>query len=377
MTRRRKDSRIKLGALTAVAVGLAVTLTACSDNAPLPTGPRAPATAKSQVTTGSGAQSDPLSKLANIPGACVVATRTSDGRYVRHSVSLSLPKNIASSNAAIARFGYRGWANGVVLPVALALCNVPDVPAAHSYFDKQFGAKPMNSAQLKSFARSAGVSGAEGWTAATGPHVEGTEPPAYLIDGLASESPALTRSSTGDVGVMLMPVPCDPNTDPSCSGGGDGDVPEDPPDPNLPPPSDPTLDTKNPFGPYYPLPYIPPITCIGKTDSVHISSVAAFYGKQVVQVKAHTTCPVILPISVDTQIGRNFCLFRFCAWAPIGASDPQRKTSTNVDSKSYGKCTWETGWYLGKSYHSVTFSSGVTQGGETGSSWTYLYCYLF
>jgi hypothetical protein len=374
MTRRRKDSRIKLGASTAVAVVLAVTLTACSDNAPLPTGPRAPATAKSQVTTGSVAQSDPLSKLANIPGACVVATRTSDGRYVSHSVSLSLPKNIASADAAIVRFGYRGWANGVVLPVAFALCKAPDVPAARSYFDKQFGGKPMTSAQLQSFARSVGVSGAEAWTAATGPHVEGTEPPAYLIDGLASKSPAITRSSTGDVGVMLIPV-CDPNTDPSCGGGGD--VPEDPPDPNLPPPSDPTMDTKNPFGPYYPLPYFPVIECEGKTDFVHLSTVAGFYGKQVVQVKAHTKCPVILPIFVDTQIGRNFCLLRFCTWAPIGPADPERKTSTNVDAASNGKCAWETGWYLGKSYHTVTFSNGVTKGGATASGWAYLTCYLF
>jgi len=168
MSGRRKDYGIRIRALPVVAVALAVTLAACNDNAPQLTGPTpSSAGAASQLAPSTVQSSDPLSsRLSSTPGPCIVAVRSPYGKYQSRTVAVGLSKQIAASSAATIEFVYRGWSADVPQPTLLALCNIPDSRSARTYFEKQFGGKTMNPAQLRSFAQFAGVSGVEYWVVA-------------------------------------------------------------------------------------------------------------------------------------------------------------------------------------------------------------------
>lgn len=375
MTGRRKDSGIKFRALPVVAVVLTVTLVACKDDAPLPTGPTPSAPAASQLATGSVQSSDPISsRLSSAPGACLVAVRTLDGKYTSRTVAVTLPKQIAASSAATIQFAYRGWAAGVPQPTLLALCNIPDSRSARTYFEKQFGGKPMNPAQLRSFAQFAGVSGAEYWAVAGGPQVIQGAATTYVADGLASESPATKSAPAGGVSAMLEPV-CDPTAiipDPGC----DGYTPEDEYVPDQPPPPTEVASdwwiTPNPFPP----PSYPAITCNIKTDNPHLSTNRLFLGRGYLNEKAWTgNCNVPALISARTVLGRQFCYFgnRLCMWAAIAPEGYNSWTGVYVEAKSNVLCTWAVGWYKGVSTHTLT-SYGYTQTKQTASAWTGIKC---
>ena len=73
---------------------------------------------------------DPLSRiLPSTPGACIVAIRTADGRYLSRPATVAVSKATASKDSRTARFAYRGWAAGADSPVLLAVCTIPDDPA--------------------------------------------------------------------------------------------------------------------------------------------------------------------------------------------------------------------------------------------------------
>jgi hypothetical protein len=360
MTRRRKDSRIKFRALTVVTVVLAVTLTACNDNVPLPTAPATAGPAAPQLARGSVQSSGPVSnRLSSTPGACLVAVRTMYGQYTSRTVAVTLPKQIASSSAATIQFAYRGWAPGVPQPTIIALCNMPDSRTARTYFEKQFGGKSMTSAQLNSFAQSMSVSGAEYWAAAGGPQITQGAATTYVADGLASESPASKSAPTGGVVGMLVPV-CD-----TCSGTPLPDsVPSQPPPPDGVP-SDWWI-TPNPFPP----PSYPTISCNIKTDYPHLST--GFTG--VLNEKAWNQCNVPALISARTVLGRQFCYFgHICQWAPIAPEGYKSWTGTYVEAMSNVLCTWPIGWYKGVSTHTLT-AYGYTTTGQTASAWTGIKC---
>jgi len=367
MTRRRQDSRIEFRALTVVSVVLAVTLTACNDNVPLPTAPATAGPAAPQLATRSVQSVNPVSSgLSSTPGACLVAVRTMSGQYTSRTVAVTLPKQIASSSAATIQFAYRGWAPGVPQPTILALCNMPDSRTARTYFEKQFGGKSMTPAQLNSFAQSMSVSGAEYWAAAGGPQIIQGAATTYVADGLASESPATKSAPTGGVVGMLVPV-CDPNTDPTCSGTPLPDsVPVQPPPPD-------GLEgdwwiTPNPFPP----PGYPTINCDIKTDYPHLST--GFTG--VLNEKAWTgNCNVPALISARTVLGRQFCYFgnRLCQWAPIAPEGYKPFFGVYVEAMSNVLCTWPIGWYKGMSTHTLT-AYGYTVTKQSSSPWTGIKC---
>jgi hypothetical protein len=370
MTRRRKDSRIKFRALAVVAVALAVTLTACNDNVPLPTAPATVSPAAPQLATGSVQSSDPVSnRLSSTPGACLVAVRTLDGKYMSRAVAVTLPKQIASSSAATIRFVYRGWAPGVPQPTILALCNTPDSRTARAYFEKRFGGKSMTPAQLNSFAQSMSVSGAEYWAAAGGPQIMEGAATTYVADGLASESPATKSAPTGGVVGMMVPV-CDPNTDPTCSG-----TPETDSVPATPPPPDSLQGdwwiTPNPFPP----PSYPTVNCTIKTDNPHISTSRPFTPGPYLNGKAWNQCNVPALISVRTVLGRQFCYFGhiICQWSPIAPEGYKSWTGVYIEAMSNVLCTWPIGWYKGVSTHTA-FAYGYTATKQTSSEWVGIKC---
>lgn len=351
--------------LLAVPAALLMIVTACEDNAPLPTSPNPPGSLRSQVTGESVQSTDPLSnRLSTTPGACLVAVRGTDGRYLSRAVTVELPKAIASSSATIARFAYRGWAPAVPEPVLLAVCSIPDAGSARAYFEKRFGGKYMKPTQLLAFAQTVGVAGVENWAGGASPHlVQGTV--AYITDGLASESEATKSARPG--GVTAMMVACDDPTaiiPPEDCGGYSG---ED----EYVPVNAPAEDYRFPFG-AMPLPLpVPVIVCTGLTEDPHLSTTPGFEGR--INVKARTTCPFDLTISVRTALFRERCTWFICLPQQIGPTDTQTTFGTFVEAKSNALCVWPSGWYKAYSAHSVTNYYGTT-GGQTQSPWTGIRC---
>jgi hypothetical protein len=371
MTGCRKGSGIKFRALPVVAVVLTVTLVACKDDAPLPTGPTPSAPAASQLATGSVQSSDPLSsRLSSTPGACLVAVRSPDGKYRSRTVAVSLPKQIATSSAATSQFAYRGWAAAVPQPTILAWCNIPDSRSARTYFEKQFGGKSMNPAELRSFAQLIGVSGVEYWAAVGGPQIIQGAATTYVADGLASESPATKSAATGGVSPLLIPV-CDPYADPPC----DGSTPEEEYVPDTPPPPDGVVYdwwiTPSPFPP----PSYPQIECTIKTDNPHLSTHRYPFATYLNVIAWTGNCNVPASISARTVLGRQFCYFgnRLCQWFPI--ADPGYKSwyGTYVEATSSVFCTWAVGWYKGVSTHTLT-AYGYTWTKQSPAEWIGIKC---
>ena len=372
MTARRKDSGIKFRALPVVAA-LTVTLVACNDNVRLPTGPKPSAPAASQLATGSVQSSDPLaSRLSSAPGACLVSVRSPDGKYRSRSVTVDLPKQIAASSAATIQFAYRGWAAGVPQPTLVAWCNIPDSRSARTYFEKQFGGKSMNPAELRSFAQSVGVSGVEYWAAVGGPEIIQGAVTTYVADGLASESPATKSAPTGDPSAMLVPV-CDPYADPPCDGTPEPEyVPVQPP-----PPTGVAADWRITGNPFPPFPSgLADIVCHGLSENPHKSTTANFMGR--LNMKARSWCDgnYALPLSVSTVLGRYSCVpGRMCQWLQIALADFQGpKLATFIEAKSNTDCNSILGWYLGSSTHSFTYPGGYTVYGQTQSPWVLISC---
>jgi hypothetical protein len=256
----------------------------------------------------------------------------------------------------------------------LALCNIPDSRSARTYFEKQFGGKPMNPAQLRSFAQFAGVSGVEYWAVAGGPQVIQGAATTYVADGLASESPATKSAPAGEVSVMLLPE-CDPTAiipDPGCD---DGYTPEEEYVPVDPPPPDGVVYdpwiTPNPFPP----PSYPQIACNIKTDNPHLSTHRYPFGTYLNVIAWTGNCNAPALISARTVLGRNYCYFfnRICQWVAIAPEGYNSWTGTYVEAKSNVLCTWAVGWYKGVSTHTLT-AFGYTYTKQTASEWTGIKC---
>lgn len=344
--------------LLAVASTLLVLLSGCRDNSPMPTGPAPSGAVASEQTIGSVLSSDPLSsRLSRTPGACLVAVRSPDGGYLSRSTAVQLPSQIKSNGAPTARFAYRGWAPGVPEPVLLAVCTIPDAPSARAYFEKRFGGKPMSAAELRSFAQSAGVSGAEEWGTGTTPYVSQELEPTYVTDGLASESNA-TRAAPTDGVTGMMIVACDPTAiipEPGC----DGYVPEEEYVPDTPPPPDGELNYV-PWGPM-PLPLPSVVQCQARTDFPHLSTTFGFLGN--INVKSSNSCPIPLPMFVSTTLMRQRCFFgHICFWDTITPTSFLTSASAMfLQAMANTYCSWSTGWYRGVGLHEVTiFGSIVT-----------------
>jgi hypothetical protein len=363
----------------ALSAAIFVLLAACTDTGPTVTGPPAPATGEQQLSTGNTDATeiqDPLSsRLSSEPGACLVAVRSTDGRYFSRATAMPLPRKIASSAAATTRFAYRGWAPFVSEPVILAVCTIPDTREARDYFQKQFGSKPVAGAALKKFAQSAGVAGVEDWGAEPSPHVMQGAGSVYMTDGRSSDFRAIRASrtdgaGTGDVGINLI-MPCDPTAiipEPGC----DGAVPEEEVVSETPPP---------PAGeaPYVAVPNpsystVAELWCEGWTEYPHLSTTPGYYGR--INQKSHNWCVVPLPNYVITYLKRESCfLWVFCAWPTIASAVNMSPSSRTLTAIANTECRWKTGWYRGEGYHQATFPTGVGSARSSSYYSRYIRCW--
>lgn len=347
-------------------VSAALLLVACHGDGPTPP-PRTAAAGIDAPGAGARAMADPLSaRLPGVAGACVVARRTDAGGYLGRASSIPLPRGLAD-HQPLARFAYRGWRAGVAEPVTLAICSMPESPAARAFFASAFGGSPMTPAALRNFARLGGVADAEQWGKGTTPHLMQGAPAMYLIDGLAEASPAIrpgSRAAAGRVagaleGTAAMVVACDPTMivpDEGCDGyvSEEETVPDDPPPPDGEPSysllTDPALTLEPSLA--------GPIYCEGSTDYPHLSTTIGFSGR--INVKSHNSCPVPLPQFVTSTLAREKCfLWVFCSWPAIASGSNSSPSASFITAMANTACVWQKGWYRGIGYHQTTFPQGV------------------
>src|SRR5438132_5199020 len=110
----------------AVAV-LAVVLSACSD-APVAPPVKPPATTAELVPA-----------LLGTLAVCKTAVRTPTGVYLAKQIKIQVPVAPEGQSPKRARLGYRGWASDVSERVRMAVCDIPDTPAAREAFARAFG----------------------------------------------------------------------------------------------------------------------------------------------------------------------------------------------------------------------------------------------
>lgn len=204
----------------------AVFVVGCSDLAP--TTPRISVTGAAPPSL-TKAPADPLARfLPTKPGACVIMTRNSMGRYATAHANLSLPPSLLTSKASPMRIGYRGWSEGVETPTRLAVCSYPDVAGAREYVSTMLGAAMMNAPQLKSFASHLRVANVSTWGRGTSPHLMQGAARIDIVDGRAAAFPRILSASRALSGepTMTAQVICD-DPQPGCDNYGD--PPSDPP----------------------------------------------------------------------------------------------------------------------------------------------------
>jgi hypothetical protein len=304
-----------------------------------------------------------------------VSTRTADGRYPSRPVTVALPGRLASIGVGTTRVAYRGWQAGVPEPVLLAVCTIPDVPGAREFLSVRFGGKSMGRGGLRNFAMAAGVADAEQWGVSSSPHVMPGAAPVYMIDGLASNFPALSGAraarpgALSSMGSAAMMVVCDDPTLPGCDPS-----PVDPSPPPPPPPTcDPYVDLPMPgceetIPDSPPLPEAPdlsvvpaptgsPTACEARTDDPHLSTTTGFGGR--INVKASNSCNGVAPQLVSGSLKRERCfLWVFCGWPTI-ATGSYSNTAAFVQAMANTDCVWRDGWYVGHGFHQTTFPQGI------------------
>ena len=374
-------------------------LAACNGDAPDPTSPPRPNATRSQevtagTTTNGSTLGDPLSRwLPNTPGACLIATRTADGRFPSRSSTIPLPGGLNSSLNRTARFAYRGWKAGVAEPVLLAVCTIPDTPGAREYLSTRFGGRAINAGELRAFAKLAGVTETDDWGPASSPHVMQGATAVYMTDGLVSNARSRQTGSSGgkpagDLTAQevtecnpdaIIPEPgCEPPP-PDGGGGGGGSgggtisgecdlnaiipdpacgnetVPDSPPPPVVGEPDYSLMtDPDNPMD--YTVGLV--VLCTGLTEYPHLSTTPGFAGR--INVKARNTCPQPLPSYVSVSLKRQRCfLWIFCGWPTIASGSYSSPSATLAEAKANADCIWKKGWYRAEGYHQVTYPIGV------------------
>ena len=363
---RRRTTAVRV--LAGAAFGL---LAGCQSDAPTLTGP--PPSGRVAAM-----DSQPSLALSSTPGACVMAERASDGRYFGRSAVVPLPAGIAFSGGRITLFAYRGWAAGSPDPVQLAVCTIPDGPAARAYFKTRFSGKSMKLGELNSFAKSAGVARVQEWGPATSPGVMQGAQNVYMTDGLVSGSPATSAAPRVELKIPSganfdVGLACDPNAiipDPTCTPLPET-VPTTPPAP--------AADPSTSLLPLLPAPTATPaptptVWCTVGTDYPHISTTAGFRGN--LNVKSWNDCTAPMFQAVQSTLKRESCfLWVFCSWPTIGLPGFYTNPSAmQASTNSSASCDWQVGWYRGEGLH-TTIYLGETHITRTATDGVWIACW--
>lgn len=369
-------------ATAAFAVAL---LAGCSDTSPGVTAPRAaPAAAARRGAVADARPGDPLAtRLSGEPGACLVGIRGTDGVYYSRSVKVALPQGIDQPGGPTTRLGYRGWASGSPEPVQIAVCTIPDTPAARQYLEQRLNGRPMNAKQLFRFAQLVGVADVDGWRSGQAPTMMPGRAPIELIDGVARTpverpSPAReatrllgTASSPGDVAPMMVTSECDPSAiipDPGCEGWTPEPEPEPPTEP---PPASPDPETGELLQPGEPsfsveltAPNTTPNICNSGTATPHLSGTPGFLMN--VNVHSYGKCQRPVRFQMQTWLTRWKCtgfLWMSCGYKTIATGLQINVVAASTDASiATTNCTVRRGWYAGCGMH---FNTSLDTGNQT------------
>jgi hypothetical protein len=337
----------------------AIAIAGCRSEPPLnPTQPGAASTTAARQNAGSELRSDPLSAwLPTELGACLVAVRSDDGRYPARAAKLAVPPELGARTRAITRFAYRGWIAGRSAPAVMAVCTMPDTPAAREFFLSRFSSRSLTPNELRTFALVTGVTNVSDWSEAERPHVMQGAKVGLMSDGDAMRASALSDDlgvvTAGaspqfrDGGVAQLNSNCDPNViiqPPECGGET---IPTDPP-PTHPGPQQVTFSV---------LPSVGQTHCVAAAlGNPHRSTTTGFAGR--INFKAYTECPIPLSSTVRAAVLRQSCfLWVFCQW-PIVADNTYSNVARTVQAYANTDCSWKTGWYTGRGVHTTQFPEG-------------------
>jgi hypothetical protein len=220
--RARAPGRDTTGLLAgALAIGL---LSACSDAGRV--------TAPEELTAPTG------SPAASATVSCDLAMRTTEGKYLVRTSSVSYPETLGDPAGPMARFGYRGWKSGLTAPVRLVTCMIPDNDAARAYFSNLFRAKVIDRPALSQLTRLLNMTEREAWRTRPIPVRGRRDPGMYTVDALDGGAPIagvggamrLLGSECDPALVDLVPPECEGWT-PAPPSGGTGGPPPEPPAP--------------------------------------------------------------------------------------------------------------------------------------------------
>lgn len=300
---------------------ISLALAACADQGPTdPASAAGPLASAGHGPRTSVRRTDPIAeRLPSTPGACLVASRTSDGRYVGRSGAVPVPQSAGLSSTRLIRFGYRGWAAGVPDPVRLAVCTIPDTPGARAHFARVFGGSAKDFAELRRFAADARVPGAETWRP--------DEVPAGIVDPASSYiTDGVTASGGGEISPSL--VACDPNAivpEPGCE---DQEPPPDPNEPPIgPPPApnlsyDPATGSTNLDMDYSVLGYF----CDARTYAP-VKGVYTIFARHLVDCYAGWT---VYSVTVNGNIQRRMSILGWPWWSTVGRAPTQERSGLGV-----------------------------------------------
>jgi hypothetical protein len=315
-----------------VVASLLALLVACTDQA-LVTTPQEPVDLSAANPTRGGA----FPAIAE-QAICQLVRRTSTDEYLTKEVRIPLPRSVAHTTAGRTTFAWRGWSEGTSDPVRLAICDIPDTPAALASIRATLsGDLPeMN-------ITSAAVFGLELNGAAA---VAAASEPRMLVEVRATADAGVEDGICDPRAIIDPDCNCEENpTVPACEGW------------------DPALETD---GPPPPDPFEPdaslslalagaPIHCLMQTHDVHRSTSAGSFGD--ISVHGRTECTAPMPgLTNRVSLRKQRCFWFICWWSERRANTGSATNKPFLDSNVKAPC--ETGYWHGRTTHTVTAPPG-------------------
>jgi hypothetical protein len=310
---------------------------------------------------------------------CDVAVRTPSGRYRSRTLPIQVPRDIFGADGKTVKFGFRGWTQGAPDPTQLALCEIPNTPAATDWFKRAFSAG--GSPRLPAHAAAKSPSGTrrsiDTAPSEPSPSAITTADPVvvYDVQMIACDESALVDYECGCTGetcpgweggeeITEGPPPAEPEQPVYLMGGSaayDASTGEYGYDPATA--GDYTYDSGS--GAYYSYnawsgeyqydPYIAQtLSCNGLTDRPHRSGTPGYTGN--VNVHSRTTCNLPTSVSVSVTLARQKCLWIFCWWSPVDTNSYSNPAARQARTNAAALCV--PGWYRALGWHTAVFPTG-------------------
>jgi hypothetical protein len=335
------SQRTRIVTTMAAVVIPTLVLAACSDTS-LPV--TAPPKAAPEATSYARGERPPNAQAGLV--FCDVALLAYPGKYRVKTVPIKVAPGIFDPKGKTVKVGFRGWEKGVAEPASLALCRIPDTPAATDFFKSIFSADSVATPKMP-------------WRTAA----QSSVPTASVVD----DGITIYESQVLYCEMQILPDDtCE--TPPTDEGSGDGPPPvqDTPPDLYMGDGGGAAYYYDDGSGSYA----VTALACWGRTDYPHLSGTPGYFGNA--NVHATTWCNATTAITVSTVLQRWRCVWWiFCSWIPAGTPGFNARIGTSVTTNS-AQSGCNRGWYKGSSYHTAVYPVGLATGWT--AAYNYLYC---